>query len=35
MDIRFVGEGDPLQQALLELCVAIALGTPHNDFYTH
>ncbi len=35
MDIRFVGEGDPLRQALLELYVAIALGTPHNDFDTH
>lgn len=35
MDIRFVGEADPTRQALLEMYVAIALGTPHNDFDTH
>jgi hypothetical protein len=35
MDIRFVEEGDPTRQALLELYVAMALATPHNDFDTH
>ena len=35
MDIRYVGEADPTRQALLEMYVAIALGTPHNDFDTH
>ena len=35
MDIRFVEEDDPTQQALLEIYAAIALGTPHNDFDTH
>ncbi len=35
MDIRFVQERDPTRQALLELYVAIALGTPYNDFDTH
>lgn len=35
MDIRYVGEADPTRQALLEMYVAIALGTPHNDFGTH
>jgi hypothetical protein len=35
MDVRFVQEGDPTRQALLELYVAIALGTPYNNFDTH
>ncbi len=35
MHVRFVQEPDPLRQTLLELYVAIALGTPHNDFDTH
>ena len=35
MDVRFVEEADPVRQALLEVYVAIALGTPHNDFDTH
>ncbi len=35
MNVRFVQEADPTRQALLELYVAIALGTPHNDFDTH
>jgi len=35
MDVRFVAEPDQLRQALLEVYVAIALGTPHNDFGTH
>jgi hypothetical protein len=35
MDIRFVAEGDPLRQTLLEVYCAVALGTPYNDFDTH
>jgi len=35
MDIRYVEETDPTRQALLEIYVAIALGTPYNDFDTH
>lgn len=35
MDIRFVKESDPMQQALLEMYVAIVLRTPYNDFETH
>lgn len=35
MDLRFVEETDPLRQAFLEIYVAVALNTPHNDFETH
>ena len=35
MDIRFVEEADPLRQCVLEVYVAVALGTPYNDFDTH
>lgn len=35
MELRFVEESDPLRQALLEIYVAVALGTPYNDFETH
>ncbi len=35
MDIRFVGEADPLRQNLLEVYCAVALGTPFNEFETH
>jgi hypothetical protein len=35
MDIRNVDEDDPVSQALLEIYVATALGTPYNDFDTH
>jgi hypothetical protein len=35
MDVRYVEEGDPLRQALLEIYVAIALKTPHNSFENH
>ena len=35
MDVRFVEEADQLGQAMLEVYVAVALGTPHNDFATH
>jgi hypothetical protein len=35
MDIRYVGEVDPVKQALLEIYVAIVTGAKHNDFDTH
>jgi len=35
MSVRFVGESDPLRQALLEMYVAVCLETPYNDFDTH
>ena len=35
MEVRFVEEPDPVCQTLLEVYVAIALGTPYNDFETH
>jgi hypothetical protein len=35
MELRYVEETNPLQQALLEIYVAVVLGTPHNDFETH
>lgn len=35
MDLRFVEETDPLRQALLEIYVAVVLGTKYNDFETH
>jgi hypothetical protein len=35
MNYRFVGEEDSIRQALLEICVAVALGTPYNDFDNH
>ncbi len=35
MDLRFVEESDPLRQAVLEMYVAVALGTPYNDFDNH
>lgn len=35
MEVRFVEEPDPVCQTLLEVYVAIALGTPYNDFDTH
>ena len=35
MDVRWVEEADPVRQALLEVYVAVVLGTPHNDFGTH
>jgi predicted GIY-YIG superfamily endonuclease len=33
--IRFVEEVDPIGQAILEIYVAMRLGTPYNDFDTH
>ncbi len=35
MGLRFVGENDPVRQALLEIYVAVVLGTPYNDFDNH
>jgi predicted GIY-YIG superfamily endonuclease len=35
MEVRFVEETDQLRQAVLEIYIAIALGTPFNDFDTH
>lgn len=35
MDIRYVEENDPVSQALFEIYVATALGTPFNDFDNH
>ncbi len=35
MDLRYVSESDPLQQALLEMYVAISLEAEHNDFDNH
>jgi hypothetical protein len=35
MDVRYVEEVDPVKQALLEVYVAIALGTRYNDFENH
>jgi predicted GIY-YIG superfamily endonuclease len=35
MDVRFVEEVEPLRQALLEIYVAVVLGTRYNDFDTH
>ena len=35
MGVRFVEEVEPLRQALLEIYVAVVLGTKYNDFDTH
>jgi predicted GIY-YIG superfamily endonuclease len=35
MQVRFVGESDPMRQALLELYVSVCLATPYNDFDNH
>lgn len=35
MEVRYVGEPEPLKQALLEIYVAIATKARHNDFDTH
>jgi len=35
MDVRFVGEQDPLKQALLEIYVAVSSNAKYNDFDTH
>jgi predicted GIY-YIG superfamily endonuclease len=35
MELRYVEEGDPVRQALLEVYVALAVKTKHNDFDNH
>lgn len=35
MEVRYVGEADPLKQALLEIDVAVGSKAKHNDFGTH
>lgn len=35
LTIRTIAEADGNRQALLEIYVAIALGTPYNDFNNH
>jgi hypothetical protein len=35
MDVRWVEEGDPVRQALLEIYVSVVLKTPENEFITH
>jgi hypothetical protein len=35
MDVRFVEESEPIQQALLEIYIAFVLKAPYNDFNTH
>lgn len=35
MEVRYVGEDDPLKQALLEIYVAVVSEAQHNDFDTH
>jgi hypothetical protein len=35
MSFRFVEEAEAIPQALLEIYVALALGTPFNDFDVH
>lgn len=35
MEIRVIGMDDPVEQAVFEICAAIELETPFNDFGTH
>jgi uncharacterized protein (UPF0297 family) len=35
MDLRYVEEGDPVRQCLLEVYAAVVLATPYNDFDNH
>jgi len=35
MDVRAVEEPDPARQTVLEVYVAVELGTPYNDWHTH
>ncbi len=35
MDVRYVGEADPLRQTLLEIYVAVVSEAKYNDFDTH
>ena len=34
MPLRYVEEGDPLRQCLLEVYVSVVLGTPYNRWNT-
>ena len=33
-NVRFIEENDPVMQALLEIYIAVVLGTPYNEFKT-
>ena len=35
MDLRYVEESDPVQQAILEIYIHLSLQTRYNDFDTH
>ena len=35
MDVQFVEEGDPIRQALLEICAAMKVRARYNDFDNH
>ena len=35
MEIRYIEEEEPIRQAILEMYVALSLGTPYNDFDNH
>jgi hypothetical protein len=35
MEYRYVEETDQNRQALFEICCAVVLNTPYNDFGTH
>jgi hypothetical protein len=35
MELRYVEEADAVRQTLLEVYVAVVLGTPYNDFNNH
>ncbi len=35
MEVRYVGEPEPLKQALLEIYVAVVSNAKYNDFDTH
>jgi hypothetical protein len=35
MHVRYIGETDPLRQALLEIYTAVVSNARHNDFDTH
>jgi hypothetical protein len=34
LNVRFIEENDPVMQALLEIYIAVTLGTPYNEFKT-
>ena len=35
MEVRYIGESDPVKQALLEIYVAVVSDAKYNDFDTH